>query len=289
MQSKKIVYAAVLAALYGCSAVDESIPLVTVPETPTAMQTDLEDTNSDLQAARVEALKSRMQALKDDARNQDPVPAAADIAPQEAQETLENLPAKAEPEPAFNPRPAQPPKRIAQPVTPPAASYDVINPDMPATVSQPAASHKALEPIILRQPQKIVAQVVQSGAVMEVFFANNSSLLSAADRKKIAATALKFKDQDVAFLVEGYASPLKRSTSKGELINLRLSIARAQAVSDVMAEVGIDPARVTIKGLSARNPRGFSEVKRRAVAWSIVPVSREQVAVQTHKTVLWPQ
>jgi outer membrane protein OmpA-like peptidoglycan-associated protein len=170
----------------------------------------------------------------------------------------------------------------------PAASYDVINPEMPATVTQaqPAQQRKALEPIILRQPHAMKAG---TDAVMEVFFANNSSVISAADRKRIATAAQKFKDQNVEFLVEGYASPLKRSTGKGELLNLRLSIARAQAVGEVMTDAGIDPARVTIKGLSARNPRGFSEVKRRAVAWSIVPVSHAQVVSTTEKTVLWPQ
>jgi outer membrane protein OmpA-like peptidoglycan-associated protein len=284
MQSKKIVYMAVLAGLYGCSGVDESIPLVTVPETPTAVQTDLEDTDSDLQAARVEALKSRMKALQDDAQGQDPVPPAADIAPETVTETLGKLPAKPEPEPAFNPKPAQPPMRIAQPEITPAASYDVINPDMPATVTQ-AQPSKALEPIVLRQPQ---AKSPIVPPVMEVFFANNSSLIRAADRQQIAAKAAAFKDQDVMFLVEGYASPLKRSTTKGELINLRLSVARAQAVSDVMTSVGIDPARITIKGLSARNPRGFSEVKRRAVAWSVVPVA-QPVLQNTGSTVLWPR
>lgn len=283
MQSKKIVYVAVLAALYGCSGASESIPLVSVPETPTAVQTDLDDTNSDLQAARVEALKSRMQALKDDAKNQDPAPVVTEV-----EEATENLPAKAAPEPAFNPRPAQLPKRIAQPATLPAASYDVINPEMPARViqAQPGLQRKALEPIILRQPHAMKAG---TDAVMEVFFANNSSVISAADRKRITTAAQKFKDQNVEFLVEGYASPLKRSTSRGELLNLRLSVARAQAVGEVMTDAGIDPARVTIKGLSARNPRGFSEVKRRAVAWSIVPLSREQVTVQTQNTVLWPR
>lgn len=287
MQSKKIAYLIVLAALYGCSSKEEAIPLATVPETPTAVQTDLEDTESDLQAARVEALKGRMKAMQDGAETQAPVAPAEDIVPAEAKETLENLPEGVadapEPEPAFNPRPAGPVAVMVHPATPPAATYDVINPEMPATVTAPIEeevkpANKPLEPIILRQPHAMKAGTDE---VIQVFFANNSSKLSAKDRANIESAAEKIEAKGGHFLVEGYASPLIKPTPKGELMNLRLSIARAKVVSDVLTDNGVAPEDVTIKGLSARNPRGFDEVKRRAVVW-LTPVYNKD-------TVLWPQ
>src|SRR6185503_9860632 len=99
MQSKKIAYMVVLAALYGCSSREEAVPLSTVPETPTAVQTDLKSTDSDLQAARVEALKGRMKVMKESDQDQAPVAPAADIAPTAAKGMLDSMPTqRAEPQ-----------------------------------------------------------------------------------------------------------------------------------------------------------------------------------------------
>jgi outer membrane protein OmpA-like peptidoglycan-associated protein len=290
MQSKKIAYLIVLAALSGCAAKEEAIPLASVPETPTAVQTDLEDTQSDLQAARLDALKSRMKAMQDGTADQAPVAPAEDIAPADAQKTIENLPDGAadapEPEPAFNPKPAAKPVVMAHPATPPAATYDVINPDMPATVvpmAEVKAEPKKLEPIILRQPHALKAGTDE---VVQVFFANNSSKLSVADRKKIEEAAAKVEAKGGHFLVEGYASPLIKPTPKGELMNLRLSMARAKVVSDVLTDRNVPPEDITIKGLSARNPRGFDLVKRRAIVW-LTPIYNN--SDNKGSTVLWPQ
>lgn len=275
MQSKKIAYLVVLAALYGCSAKEEAIPLSTVPETPTAVQTDLEGTDSDLQAARVEALKSRMKAMKEDDAAQAPVAPAADIAPAEVKNTVEALPAQKEAaEPAFNPPAPVKPQAVAHPATAPAASYDVISPEMPATVApvpaQAAPAKTPLEPIILRQPHAMKAGTDE---VAQAFFTYSSDKLTAADRKKIMAALNKLEGQEGYFLVEGYASPLTKVTPKGELMNLRLSIARADVVGDVLAGAGVPMENIALKGLSARNPRGFKEIKRRAVIW-FVPIKQ---------------
>ena len=204
MQSNKFAYLFVLAALCGCSAREEAVPLVTVPETPTAVQTDLEATQEDLQAARVEALRSRMKAVQDEAQTQEPVTPAEDIAPKE--DSAEVKADKPEPEPAFNPRPVAKPQPMAHPATPPAATYDVINPEMPAkpaTAPEQAGPAKTpLEPIILRQPH---AMKKGTDEVVQVFFANNSSKLSAADRSKVKAAAERIQAKGGHFLIEGYA------------------------------------------------------------------------------------
>lgn len=296
MQSTKIAYLFVLTTLIGCSNHNKAVPLASVPATPTAMQTDLEATSDSLQEARVTALRQRMQALKDDARHQDPVPVAEDMAHHITAETLGNFAPASAPqaavsgaapapqtlddmdelpasdhgsEPAFNPRPAEP--VMGTPLAP-----------APQASAAPLAITQPLAPIILRQPHALRAGTQE---VMEVLFAHNSSRLTPADRKKVLAATQAMLPQGDHYLIEGYASPLRHTTPKGELLNLRLSVNRAQAVHDLLVEAGFAPEQLTLRGLSARNPRGFAEIKRRAVVWSRVAAP----APLNNNTVLWPQ
>ena len=211
-----------------------------------------------LAAQAVAAINANQQALVEKAAAR---PDEAAPTPEPASAQAENTPA------ALAPTALAPAEQATL-----TGAGSVVLPEMAPTVpptvstSPPRVAASGLAPIVLKRPSQPTPTVAQPAGPTEVFFKNGSAVLTAADRQKIRRWAKQLPATG-PLLIEGYASPNVPPSARGDMVNLRLSLARAAAVRDVLVAAGVDPARLELRGQSDRNPRGFAEIKRRAVVY----------------------
>lgn len=121
---------------------------------------------------------------------------------------------------------------------------------------------------ILAAPLVVLSAAAQAqGEKFIVFFQPWSAELDPPARDVVAATIAHANANPTLHIdIVGFAS-----TNGGSRANLYLSLVRAQRLSDMLAEAGIDPARLSRIGEGAVNSVGTAEEARRVEIGFRVP------------------
>ena len=137
---------------------------------------------------------------------------------------------------------------------------------------KPEYEDNGLEKIVLKRPQaqKPKTEIAKNKRELfgDISFANGSMSLSEGDKFKLKIVTSYLKRNDnVKLILEGFSSKEKNMTARQGLINLRLSVKRAEIVRDYIVTLGIPHNRVRVYGFGATNPHGFEEPNRRVAIW----------------------
>ena len=149
-------------------------------------------------------------------------------------------------------RRARPIAAPAAPI-PPAASVRPATP--PEQSSLAARLHKFLEPEIRAGLVQVFedAQSVTVRLTNRNMFASGQAVLGSSYLPLLQRIGEALQDEPGAITIKGYTDNQKIRTARFPS-NYELSLARAQAVGDVLGAKLSDPKRVTVKGLGEANP-----------------------------------
>lgn len=243
-----------------------SVPARPQPATsPSVRQRVVEGLISDRENARYTDDQVRLQGTS--RAEASPAPAAQAAAPA-VRQSAPPAPARMS-TPATQARPAMP-----EPVRTPSAT---VTPGRTTQMAQ-APRARVAEPAMQRAPIPAPAVQVDPSAVTggsfipasvgrgleeqvaTIQFAHNSSSIDQRDRQVLSAVVAAQRQNGADILVVGHASSRTQQLDRArhELVNFRVSLARANAVADVLIGMGVDRSRLRVEAIADSSPI-FSE------------------------------
>lgn len=142
----------------------------------------------------------------------------------------------------------------------------------PAKTAEKAAPAMATEKVS-QQVSTIEIPSLQGQPIYltEIDFGLGKKVLDGSDKAQVAKVVNRLLAKNIqgTFVVEGYASKDSKRSTKVDIMNMKLSLARANALASTLAELGVPRERLRIQAMGQTNPHNLAGNKARAVLWVV--------------------
>jgi len=129
----------------------------------------------------------------------------------------------------------------------------------PPAPARPRPEPKAVVQTVLpaAAPAPVEAQAQAKAPDEVLLFESGTWWISGSGRRELEATAARLRSGSYAIEVEGHAD-----SAGPALLNHRISEARARAVASTLEQLGIDPARITVRAYGEQRPSTSGDDRR---------------------------